>query len=77
MDLGSTGLSSMVPKVKNENNMDSEERETRMRVRRTGNKCFSIVTWQIAAYISDLQFLKADNNGFIQSHIQQKSYLIF
>lgn len=44
--------------------MDSEERKTRMRVR-IGNKCRSIVTWQVAARISDLQFLKANNNGFV------------
>lgn len=55
----------MVPKVKNENNKDREERKTRMRVRGKGNKCLSIGTWQVAAYISDLQFLKANNNGFV------------
>lgn len=65
MDLGSTGLIIMVPKVKNENNTDREERKTRMRVRGKGNKCLSIGTWQVAAYISDLQFLKANNNGFV------------
>lgn len=38
MDLGSTGLIGMGPKVKNENNMDSREGKTRMKVRRIGNK---------------------------------------
>lgn len=65
MDLGSAGLIMMVPKVKSENNMGSEERRTRLRVRRIGNKCLSIVTWQVAAYILELQFLKANNNGFV------------
>lgn len=54
----------MEPEVKNENNTDSKEGKTRMKVR-IGNKWHGIVTWQVAAYISDLQFLKANNNGFV------------
>lgn len=65
MDLGCTGLISMGLKFKNENNMTSKEGKTRMKVGRIGNKCHSIVTWQVAVYISVLQFKKANNNGFV------------